>query len=118
MISCLCIYSQIHLLSFYEHQFPGKEKIAVIAHDFDNVNDQDYQDRIANFRLRQPKTFDSAGLVLICGKLAEGNRFPEPSKAQLLDFLIRASEQPEGMKTGVVSSFQSMSNNNEYVYLA
>ncbi|XP_030840284.1 uncharacterized protein LOC115918591 [Strongylocentrotus purpuratus] len=83
----------------------GKEKIAVIAHDFDNVNDQDLQDRIANFRLQQPKTFDSAGLVLICGKLVEGKEFPEPSKAQLLAFLTRASEQPEEMKTGGVSSF-------------
>ncbi|XP_041474670.1 uncharacterized protein LOC121423376 [Lytechinus variegatus] len=84
----------------------GKEKIVVIAHDFMDMSEKEYQARMVTLRHQQPKTFRNSGLVMISGKLDEGKRLRGQDEAQLLEFLKMATQQPEKREQGFISSIK------------
>nr|XP_054763659.1 uncharacterized protein LOC129270287 [Lytechinus pictus] len=95
----------------------GKEKIVVIAHDFKDMSEKEYQGQMVTLRRQQPKAFKSSDLVLISGKLDEGKRLQGQDEAHLLEFLRRASQQPEKREQGFISSikknFQSLDSSHQ-----
>ena len=76
----------------------GKTKVAVIVHDFANMSGNHNEKRMEVFREKQPKTFESAGLVFTCGKLDKGLWVRQGDLRELEEFLYLASFEPEEMR--------------------
>ncbi|XP_071504861.1 uncharacterized protein [Diadema antillarum] len=72
----------------------GREKIAVIVHDFPPVTAKVRRLQMANFKTRQPSTFEAASLVMMCGDLGTQLDMDVADWLQLEEFIINASKLP------------------------
>ncbi|XP_071478334.1 uncharacterized protein [Diadema antillarum] len=72
----------------------GREKIAVIAHDFPPVAAEAQRLRMANFKIKQPSIFEAASLVMMCSDLGTQLDMDVADWLQLEDFIINASKLP------------------------
>ncbi|XP_072167998.1 uncharacterized protein [Diadema setosum] len=72
----------------------GREKIAVIAHDFPPVAAEAQRLRMANFKIKQPSIFEAASLVMMCGDLGTQLDMNVADWLQLEEFIINASKLP------------------------
>ncbi|XP_072167895.1 uncharacterized protein [Diadema setosum] len=71
----------------------GREKIAVIAHDFPPVTSEVRRLQMTNFKTRQPSTFEAASLVMMCGNLGTQLEMDVADWLQLEEFIINASKK-------------------------
>ncbi|XP_071504833.1 uncharacterized protein [Diadema antillarum] len=76
----------------------GKNSIAVIAHDFDD-SAATRQVRMKSFRFQQPTTFETAGLVLLSGKLDGACQVAEEDWDRLTNFIYEATKFPQEKST-------------------
>ncbi|XP_072168015.1 uncharacterized protein [Diadema setosum] len=72
----------------------GREKIAVIVHDFPPVAAEAKRLRMATFKIQQPSTFEAASLVMMCGNLGTQLDMDVADWLQLEEFIIKASKLP------------------------
>ena len=67
----LYCFHLIIMTILYMFSYLGKEMIVVIVHDFPRQSDEMRREVLANFKQHQRTTFQKAGLVIVCGNLAE-----------------------------------------------
>ncbi|XP_072168011.1 uncharacterized protein [Diadema setosum] len=72
----------------------GREKIAVIAHDFPPMTSEARRLHMTNFKTRQPSTFEAASMVMMCGNLGTQLDMDVADWFQLEEFIINASKLP------------------------
>eukprot|EP00057_Strongylocentrotus_purpuratus_P028226 XP_011682700.1 PREDICTED: uncharacterized protein LOC105446943 [Strongylocentrotus purpuratus] len=70
----------------------GKERIAVIAHDFSHDEDEVRAMKMDTFKNTQWSTFEKAGLVMICGRMDKTPEIQEKDWNSLVKFLEDASK--------------------------
>ncbi|XP_071478357.1 uncharacterized protein [Diadema antillarum] len=71
----------------------GKEKMAVIAHDFKSIDDAANSSRQSSFKIMQPKAFESTSLAITCGNLAQNEPEIRQEDKDLLWSFIQSTVQ-------------------------
>ncbi|XP_072168016.1 uncharacterized protein [Diadema setosum] len=77
----------------------GKEKMAVIAHDFKSIDDAANSSRQASFKIKQPKACEATSLAIMCGNLAQKRpEIRQEDSAALWRFIQSAVQYPREMR--------------------
>ena len=76
--------------------YSGKQRVGVIIHDFEGLNESKRKDKMRALAIRQPTTFNCASLVTISGKLdGSATELGDQDWTEIRQFLENAAGEPQ-----------------------